>query len=197
MSGGMPAQLGGIVSARPPMPTQCIGAPNPAAGVAANQMATMAHLRSPASVGRPIMPNAAMSAMPADPHVPGSVMMNHAAEQRQSAGRPRVPMQQVMTGPAGGMPRPSMASVVAGGPYVRPIAPQVPRNVMHPSMGAMLGAPVKLNGNREVIGTLRGFDAFMNIVINDAMEITKDGQQLRIDMAVIRGNSINIVEAID
>ncbi|GAA52245.1 small nuclear ribonucleoprotein G [Clonorchis sinensis] len=56
---------------------------------------------------------------------------------------------------------------------------------------------IKLNGNREVIGTLRGFDAFMNIVINDAMEITKDGQQLRIDMAVIRGNSINIVEAID
>ncbi|KAA0183750.1 Small nuclear ribonucleoprotein G [Fasciolopsis buskii] len=56
---------------------------------------------------------------------------------------------------------------------------------------------LKLNGNREVIGTLRGFDAFMNIVINDAFEVTKDGQQARIDMAVIRGNSVNIVEAMD
>ncbi|KAA3670560.1 hypothetical protein P879_06910 [Paragonimus westermani] len=56
---------------------------------------------------------------------------------------------------------------------------------------------LKLNGNREVIGVLRGFDAFMNVVINDAMEVTKDGQQSRIDMAVIRGNSINTVEAID
>ncbi|CAL8101404.1 unnamed protein product [Calicophoron daubneyi] len=56
---------------------------------------------------------------------------------------------------------------------------------------------LKLNGNREVIGVLRGFDAFMNVAINDAVEITKDGQQAKIDVAVIRGNSINTVEAVD
>lgn len=146
MSGGMPAQLGGV-SARPPMPAQYIGAPNHA-GVTANQMAAMAQLRSPAGIGRPIVPNA-MSAMPTAPHMPGSAMMNAAAGQRQSAGRPGVPMQQVMTAPAGGMPqRPSMASVVAAGPNVRPVAPQVPRTVLHPGMGAMPGAAGNVRFNQ-------------------------------------------------
>ncbi|VDP48700.1 unnamed protein product [Schistosoma curassoni] len=56
---------------------------------------------------------------------------------------------------------------------------------------------VKLNANREVVGILRGFDAFMNIVVSDAYEVTKDGNQIKIDMAVVRGNSINIVEGVD
>ncbi|KAH8870471.1 putative small nuclear ribonucleoprotein G [Schistosoma japonicum] len=56
---------------------------------------------------------------------------------------------------------------------------------------------LKLNANREVVGILRGFDAFMNIVVSDAYEVTKDGTQIKIDMAVVRGNSINIVEGVD
>ncbi|CAH8580256.1 unnamed protein product [Schistosoma rodhaini] len=56
---------------------------------------------------------------------------------------------------------------------------------------------LKLNANREVVGVLRGFDAFMNIVVSDAYEVTKDGNQIKIDMAVVRGNSINIVEGVD
>ncbi|CAH8544845.1 unnamed protein product [Schistosoma guineensis] len=56
---------------------------------------------------------------------------------------------------------------------------------------------LKLNANREVVGILRGFDAFMNIVVSDAYEVTKDGNQIKIDMAVVRGNSINIVEGVD
>lgn len=56
---------------------------------------------------------------------------------------------------------------------------------------------MKLNANREVVGILRGFDAFMNIVVSDAYEVTKDGNQIKIDMAVVRGNSINIVEGVD
>ncbi|RTG80140.1 small nuclear ribonucleoprotein G [Schistosoma bovis] len=37
----------------------------------------------------------------------------------------------------------------------------------------------------------------MNIVVSDAYEVTKDGNQIKIDMAVVRGNSINIVEGVD
>nr|CAH8853380.1 unnamed protein product [Trichobilharzia regenti] len=56
---------------------------------------------------------------------------------------------------------------------------------------------VRLNANREVIGILRGYDAFMNIVLSDAYEVAKNGDQVKIDMAVVRGNSINIVEGVD
>ena len=129
------------VSARPPMPAQYISVPNPAAGVTAHQIAAMAQLRSPADVGRPIVP--AMSTIPTAPHMPGSAMINHATGQLQSAGEPRVPMQQVVTAPAGGMSqRPSMASFVAASPNARPVAPQVPRTVLHPGMGALLGTSV-------------------------------------------------------
>lgn len=154
MPGGIPTQLGAGVPSRPPIPPQYIGAPNPAAGVTANQMAAMAQLRSPAGVSRPIVPNA-MPAMPAAAHMPGSAMMN-AAGQRQSVGRPGVPMQQVMTGPAGGMPqRPSMASVVAAAPNMRTVAPQVPRTVMHQGMGAMPSA----SGNVRFNQTARNVSA--------------------------------------
>ena len=32
-------------------------------------------------------------------------------------------------------------------------------------------SPVKLNANRVVIGTLRGFDQFMNLVVDNAVEV--------------------------
>jgi len=52
----------------------------------------------------------------------------------------------------------------------------------------------KLNGNRSVSGILRGFDPFMNIVVEDAIEHLKSGQSQQIGMVVIRGNSIVIME---
>lgn len=56
---------------------------------------------------------------------------------------------------------------------------------------------LKLNGGRKVAGILRGFDPFMNVVIDDTIEYTKDGKQNNIGMVVIRGNSIIMVEALD
>uniref|UniRef100_A0A5K3FNS0 Small nuclear ribonucleoprotein G n=1 Tax=Mesocestoides corti TaxID=53468 RepID=A0A5K3FNS0_MESCO len=56
---------------------------------------------------------------------------------------------------------------------------------------------LKLNGNREVVGLLRGFDAFMNMVIEECQEVTKSGQQINIDTIVVRGNSVNIVEVLE
>ncbi|KAL5111087.1 Replication factor C subunit 3 [Taenia crassiceps] len=44
---------------------------------------------------------------------------------------------------------------------------------------------LKLNGNREVVGVLRGFDAFMNMVLDDCQEISKSGQQINIDTVVV------------
>lgn len=146
LAGGMPTQLGGGVPTRPPMPSHYLGAPNPAAGMA-NQMAAMAQLRSPAGVGRQMIPGG-MPTMPTGPHMPGSAMMNPAAGQRQSTGRPAVPMQQVM-GPTGGMQqRPSMASVVAAPASVRPVAPQVPRPMVQTGMGNLAGAAGNVRFNQ-------------------------------------------------
>lgn len=155
MTGGMPAQLGGPVPARPPMPGHYIGAPNPAAGMTANQMAAMAQMRSTAGVGRPIL-QSGMPGLPTGPHLTGSAMMNPAAAaaaaaaQRQSTGRPQVPLQQVMSAPSAGLQqRPSMASVVAAPPNVHPNAMnQVQRGVMQQGMGQVAGAAGNVRFNQ-------------------------------------------------
>ncbi|KAL2723751.1 putative small nuclear ribonucleoprotein G [Vespula maculifrons] len=56
---------------------------------------------------------------------------------------------------------------------------------------------VKLNGGRHVIGILRGFDPFMNMVIDESVEECKDGTKNNIGMVVIRGNSVIMLEALD
>jgi small nuclear ribonucleoprotein G len=43
---------------------------------------------------------------------------------------------------------------------------------------------VKLNGGRHVIGILRGFDPFMNMVIDESIEECKDGTKNNIGMVV-------------
>ncbi|XP_054724394.1 small nuclear ribonucleoprotein G-like [Uloborus diversus] len=56
---------------------------------------------------------------------------------------------------------------------------------------------IKLNGGRHVVGVLRGFDPFMNLVLDDAVEQQKNGENNEIGMIVIRGNSIVLLEALD
>lgn len=43
---------------------------------------------------------------------------------------------------------------------------------------------LKLNGGRSVSGILRGFDPFMNVVIDDSIEECKDGTRNNIGMVV-------------
>lgn len=43
---------------------------------------------------------------------------------------------------------------------------------------------VKLNGGRHVIGILRGFDPFMNMVIDESVEECKGGTKNNIGMVV-------------
>lgn len=53
---------------------------------------------------------------------------------------------------------------------------------------------VKLNLNREVTGTLRGFDQFMNMVLDGTVDVKN---KTDIGMVVVRGNSIITIEALE
>ncbi|CAD5227751.1 unnamed protein product [Bursaphelenchus xylophilus] len=52
----------------------------------------------------------------------------------------------------------------------------------------------KLNGNRQITGILRGFDPFMNLIVEEAKEHPKNGEPKDIGMVVVRGNSIVTME---
>jgi small nuclear ribonucleoprotein G len=56
---------------------------------------------------------------------------------------------------------------------------------------------IKLNGNRTINGTLRGFDQFMNLVLDETVEQVSATEQSSIGMVVIRGNSIVMIEALE
>jgi small nuclear ribonucleoprotein G len=58
---------------------------------------------------------------------------------------------------------------------------------------------VKLNGNREVTGVLRGFDQFMNLVVEDTVEKTGAGPEDKqnLGMVVLRGNSVLMIECLE
>jgi len=56
---------------------------------------------------------------------------------------------------------------------------------------------LRINGGRQVEGVLCGFDPFMNIVLDNSIEYTKQGHQKEIGMVVIRGNSVVMLEARD
>jgi len=56
---------------------------------------------------------------------------------------------------------------------------------------------LKLNGHRQVQGILRGFDPFMNLVLDEAMELASTGEHHNIGMVVVRGNSVVLMEAMD
>ncbi|KAG6693725.1 hypothetical protein I3842_09G015400 [Carya illinoinensis] len=59
----------------------------------------------------------------------------------------------------------------------------------------MIDAYIKLNANRMVVGTLRGFDQFMNLVVDNTMEV--NGNEKNYIGTVIRGNSVVTVEALE
>lgn len=53
---------------------------------------------------------------------------------------------------------------------------------------------LSLNGNRKVEGVLRGYDQFMNLVLDNTTEILPNSETKQIGMVVIRGNSITQME---
>lgn len=51
-----------------------------------------------------------------------------------------------------------------------------------------------MNANRHVTGVLRGFDQFMNIVLDSTVD---EKAKVEIGMVVVRGNSIVTIEALE
>ncbi|KAJ3176420.1 hypothetical protein HDU87_005289 [Geranomyces variabilis] len=56
---------------------------------------------------------------------------------------------------------------------------------------------IQLNGDRKVTGVLRGFDPFMNLVLEEASEQISETEKRDIGSVVIRGNSVVVMEALD
>ena len=53
-----------------------------------------------------------------------------------------------------------------------------------------------LNGNRKVVGVLRGYDAFLNVVMEEAVDESESSTPA-IGTIVIRGNSIAQFESLE
>lgn len=56
---------------------------------------------------------------------------------------------------------------------------------------------VHVQGGRKVSGVLRGYDLFLNLVIDDALEETNPGQKHPIGLVVIRGSSVTSMETME
>ena len=56
---------------------------------------------------------------------------------------------------------------------------------------------VKLNGSRVVSGKLCGFDQFMNLTLEDAVEHVSATEENRIGSIVVRGSCIVQMESLD
>jgi len=56
---------------------------------------------------------------------------------------------------------------------------------------------LRLNGNRKVVGVLRGYDQFMNMVLDNAIEVVSPTEKNEIGMIVLRGNSVVMWECLD
>jgi small nuclear ribonucleoprotein G len=53
---------------------------------------------------------------------------------------------------------------------------------------------IKLNGNRKIVGVLRGYDQFMNLVLDNTIEEVSQTERNNIGMVVVRGNSVVMIE---
>jgi len=54
---------------------------------------------------------------------------------------------------------------------------------------------VSLNGNRKVVGTLRGYDPFLNVVLEETIDEGNNNNP--IGQVVLRGNSIVQFESLE
>ena len=56
---------------------------------------------------------------------------------------------------------------------------------------------IKLNGNRRVIGTLTGYDVFMNLILENCRQEISSSESEEIGTVVIRGSSVIQFECLD
>ena len=53
---------------------------------------------------------------------------------------------------------------------------------------------VHMNANRKVVGVLKGYDPFMNVVLDEAFHMKNATEKEMLGAIVIRGNSIQFWE---
>ena len=56
---------------------------------------------------------------------------------------------------------------------------------------------IRLNGNRHVAGVVKGYDVFMNLVMDSAIEIISKTQKKDLGTIVVRGNAVELWECLD
>ncbi|KAI0172429.1 like-Sm domain-containing protein [Hypoxylon sp. FL1284] len=60
---------------------------------------------------------------------------------------------------------------------------------------------VKFNGGREVTGTLKGYDALMNLVLDDVQEVMRDDEgkeaSRSLGLVVVRGTLLVVISPVD
>ncbi|KAI1633435.1 U6 snRNA-associated Sm-like protein LSm7 [Biscogniauxia mediterranea] len=60
---------------------------------------------------------------------------------------------------------------------------------------------VKFNGGREVTGTLKGYDALMNLVLDEVQEVMRDDEGKEatrsLGLVVIRGTLLVVISPVD
>ncbi|KAF8525374.1 like-Sm ribonucleoprotein [Gautieria morchelliformis] len=56
---------------------------------------------------------------------------------------------------------------------------------------------IHLQGGRKISGILRGFDIFLNLVVDDALEETVAASKHPIGTVVVRGNSVTSMETLE
>ncbi len=60
-----------------------------------------------------------------------------------------------------------------------------------------LRVDLRLNANRHIAGVLKGYDQFLNIVLDNAFEIISKDERRELGTIVIRGNSVILWENLD
>lgn len=56
---------------------------------------------------------------------------------------------------------------------------------------------IRMNAGRRVVGVLRGYDQFMNLVLEDCSEVIEKDEKVILGTVMMRGNSVVLWECLD
>jgi small nuclear ribonucleoprotein G len=56
---------------------------------------------------------------------------------------------------------------------------------------------IRMNAGRRIVGVLRGYDQFMNLVLEECTEIIGKDDKVPLGTIMIRGNSVVLWECLD
>ncbi len=56
---------------------------------------------------------------------------------------------------------------------------------------------IRMSAGRRIIGVLRGYDQFMNLVLEECSEVVAKDERVRLGTIMMRGNSVVLWECLD